>query len=1067
MRIHRTWSGRAGARRGAGTWALTTLMLLGCACLGARAAPEVQGAQKAMEQIAAAPAPGPSQPGSQLVLQGAEKIVEAITKALASPPVKDAPETSSQLSAQLKRDALEFVANRTNMPPDQAAARWLKLYDRFWALPTDESNGSRGYHGVSSLDSDATPGIDLQGIVEALPAPGAWHALADLVDKRDVKGPSVREDCLRLLAYYLDGDIDKLEAAYKSLDAQVRKQENRGQEWADELLLRLSAGVQRRVQSIRPEGVVETFRRSVAGQAESTAPDIRIVIPDLVALAGTEEAKRLVDQTLQIPNVSVAVPVGKDTRVLVQQMALERIDKLAKPQWELVCSTEAVSVQLFEAIQKKFSVKEKAESPRVATPFVDFRSNSSRHESDEAERAAAYWYLHGLLVQNQLSNAVAFAVAHTPQELAVPYWMHGRAPAGVDPAVLFQFYGAVVKQKPAWESYWRSYLDTAADVGKLEDVTREIEHAAAAPDLPSEARSSMRSTLTRAYLESGQIDRAVALLREDLATNKTVKADADWPAVQEPRVRAAPQLANLGRLLQRSEWVREGVDAAIRALALGRQDVSMSFYQTRECVELLEKSGDYARAESLVLQAIAAKPRPESVSRRHRYYASSEGFREELSELVRIYHACGRQDDALALLEKAPWWGATDLAQLDSGLHTIAAEALHAAGRDAEAARILTTHLLAYPGDDAAYKVLVAIRGAALLPWLDELYARDRFEERPLIWKAWLLMKANRLDEAETTVREALKVDPTDGEEPAGDRVRGYAVLGDILEAREKKEDATFFRNVVQSVRLAEQGDELTGAGLIRQSLPFYQKAEALFADAYCVQWRLAERLSAMGDHAAAEEHYKIAFQRMPEQFGQVASLCFGCEGVFAGQQSRSVAERVLSDLEKQGPKRPQVYYLLGQLRDAQGRAGEAYAYYLKAVAMDPGYLDAWSKISGLMSELWLPQAEQDELTLRMLRMDPLGRHVGTRTETVYDPKGVWLAMEENRKYATPTPKSLLPLPASKTAIQGAAGEGDPAAAEWMESRVYYEGRRIPSPGAAIAGNEFVAGLLQLMTYRF
>jgi len=101
---------------------------------------------------------------------------------------------------------------------------------------------------------------------------------------------------------------------------------------------------------------------------------------------------------------------------------------------------------------------------------------------------------------------------------------------------------------------------------------------------------------------------------------------------------------------------------------------------------------------------------------------------------------------------------------------------------------------------------------------------------------------------------------------------------------------------------------------MTRRSLDFYDKAAGYFADAYCVQWRLAKRLDDMGKAAEAAEHYRIAFERMPEQFGEVASLCFGCEGIFDSQQSRSTAESVLLRLEKTEPKRPQVCYLIGQL---------------------------------------------------------------------------------------------------------------------------------------------------------
>jgi tetratricopeptide (TPR) repeat protein len=322
------------------------------------------------------------------------------------------------------------------------------------------------------------------------------------------------------------------------------------------------------------------------------------------------------------------------------------------------------------------------------------------------------------------------------------------------------------------------------------------------------------------------------------------------------------------------------------------------------------------------------------------------------------------------------------------------------------------------PADDEAYALLVDIRGLDLIPWLDEVYARDRFEERPLIWKAHLLLKANRLEEAEATVRKALQVDPTDGEQKKGDRVRGYAVLAEILKAEGKAEDAAFFERVVKSVRIAEKGDTFTELGLLSRSRDLYGQAASEFADAYCVQWRLGERLYALGDVEGAKEHYRIAFERMPEQFGQVASFCFGCEGVFARRESRSVAETVFMHLAETMPDKPQVHFMLGQLRQAQGREAEAYKHYKDAVAKDPDYLDAWKKIRELQNDLFLPRAEMDPVVLRMFRLDPLNRHGSGDLRDVADMKKMWETVASVGKFSLATPKSLLALPESAKFIR-------------------------------------------------
>jgi len=440
---------------------------------------------------------------------------------------------------------------------------------------------------------------------------------------------------------------------------------------------------------------------------------------------------------------------------------------------------------------------------------------------------------------------------------------------------------------------------------------------------------------------------------------------------------------------------------------------------------------------------------------------------ESLAQLIRIYDQAGRSSDELELIEQAPWWGVTDLAYLEDQYQDLSprvAKALAEAGRESEAIRILKEYLYGHPEDDAAYQALAEIIGPSLLPWLEELYARDRFEERPLIWKADLLRRQGKLEEAEAAGRQALKVDPTDGEQKAGDRGRGYSVLAEILRARGKAEDAAFFTKVVDSVRLAETGDRFTEAGLIQRSLDLYEKAALTFADAYCVQWRLAERLSAMGNTEEARKHYEIAFERMPEQFGQVASVCFGCEGVFTHQQSRSVADDVLTRLARTSPKKPQVHFLLGQLREAQGRRAEAYQSFRRAAELDPGYVDAWKEAYRLRAEVFLSQQETDDIALRLLRLDPMNRHAGVDAAAISDLKRLWAVYEEAGKSAAPISSRILELRESRSALDALIKRmGGRAEYLTLCPNAYIERRRVPEAGDAVARNNFIRNLVQYM----
>ena len=883
----------------------------------------------------------------------------------------------------------------------------------------------------------------------------------------------MREAHLRYVVALLLGDAPAMKDALASLDAQTKKADRYLKERLRGSIRTMQAGMLRRADSLQPEGTLVAFRKTLEMQQKNNAPgEIRIDLPDLSTLTDTNEAQNLIDQTLAITNVIVEVPAGPETRALVQRRIVARIDRIGKPQWDMVCTANASGVALYEALERKFGGKTNEEDNAMPSRFMN--ANSQMYRPEEYERGnngrAKYYYVFGLLAAGRRDDAVKFALAMGPHEME---WTSRHESQPVDSDTLFAFVDELFHKRPELK-LWQQYAALALETGKTNEAASWIEKNEPAKFTTATQFRDVDACVN-AYLTLDEIPRAVALMRKVLdADTRPLPGDVQSQAMST-RISLALRLAQIGKLVKNPAWVREGLAAAMTICRQGwtsslASRYGGSFYESERIVKELVDQQEYEAAEAFVLSSMEAKKK--AMANQPYDNGNPDAHAEELAILLRIYAAAGRSADVVNLLDQAPWWGVADLASMHNGggcgeqaIEPLVASALHDVGRNADAAGILKTYLYTRPGDDDGYRVLTAIEGPALIPWLETLYARDRFEERPLIWKAWLLMKEGKLDDAEQTVREAIKVDPTDGEEKAGDRVRAYAVLGDILEAKGKKEDATFFHNVVKSVRIAEEGDQFTQAGLITRSLPLYEKAQGLFANAYCIQWRMAERLGAIGKTSEAAEHYKIAFERMPEQFGQVASFCFGCEGVFRSGNSRSAAERVLTGLEKDGPKRPQVYYLLGQLRESQERLTDSYAYYKKATEMDPGYLDAWEKLAGLSQRLFLSQAERDALSLRMLALDPVQRHACVSVSEVYDFKGLWNAVAANQKYAWKAPKTIYPLKASAAKLDedrkkaGTHHRGY----DYMEYGWQNYRENLLTPGRAVSENETVRQIISLM----
>src|SRR5205807_2349007 len=127
---------------------------------------------------------------------------------------------------------------------------------------------------------------------------------------------------------------------------------------------------------------------------------------------------------------------------------------------------------------------------------------------------------------------------------------------------------------------------------------------------------------------------------------------------------------------------------------------------------------------------------------------------------------------------------------------------------------------------------------------LDQLFARDAFEERPLIWKAHWLRTHGQFETAEEAARRAISIDPSDGEEGPGDRMRAYAELAEIRAARGDAKEAEFFRGAVAAIRESELADRFHAAGLLKRAVKMYEDSLKHFADAYCIQSRLAIQLA-------------------------------------------------------------------------------------------------------------------------------------------------------------------------------------------------------------------------------
>jgi len=1003
--------------------------------------------------------PGARAHGADATLQGPAAVLRRAAGDDGTPK-----NSKASSAARLAAEVRSFSSQARTLDPKAAAAGWLSLADRVAGLKASD------LALMEPEDRSERKALSGRGLIAALPPPAAWDDLIEAIRTRPApEGENApRELGLRLLADVLANrpgdqlrDLTQLQAVVAALP-----RDEAG------MLVQILERIQRAFLELHGDAraTLSAFERDLERlepAASTEGPSRFLSVPDLVALTGAERAESLLRRVLKLERVAVDFQnsdTGK-TETLARKLALDMMAELKQPCWSLCESVDAVA--LYEAFEARFPTPEprtaRATTPGTATnapanpadpaalkaqlDALRAAVEESDEDSEFAERfgphvSARSYYLMGLILSGRLDDATALArrfgnqagMADLPASAIAALDRAGRI--GELDAFLFQLLSADSRLP-----FWKTYLEVAARAGTTDRMLALARTASAQPDLRPAERQEFRRRLASALLAADRVEEAVLELRELIRTD----SESGGPSLpgrlrrmsprdlDEPDERAADpawMLATLGAVLGQTTWLDEGLKALRQRLSEMPTGSAGSGSEelTASVVDLLLDAGRLAEAEEVVASQLARIPPRRGIE----IYRSQDASQDLLIALCRVYHQAGRPADVLAVLEQAPQWGAKDLADLRSKLveepslgHRknrrssgdsigyFAAAALAKMNRQEEALTLVNALLDRVPDYDPAFELLLDIGGPAAAARLDALASADPFEERPRIWKAESLRRTGQWEAAERAAREAVRVDPSDGEQGTGRRMRAYGVLAAIREAQGDAREAEFFRGVVRAIRKSEEADRLHEAGLLRRAVALYQESLTDFADAYCIQSRLAVQLSDLGLHDEAAKHYQRAFELMPDSFGRVESHCFGCERAFGSGTAQGVAERVFTKLAEKTPDKPQVHYLLGYLRSEQGRHREALEHYRRAVQLDPDYLNAWRHLADAARKSNAPVAERDAAILSALRLDPHQRHGSDNLESVTDLRGLWTLWEKASGSRPSPPTELLPLTAS------------------------------------------------------
>jgi len=752
----------------------------------------------------------------------------------------------------------------------------------------------------------------------------------------------------------------------------------------------------------------EIKRRSGAKSDEDRVFDRdELELPDLVTLLGSEKAESILRRVLVLPDTRVSVEVGDETRALARKLALELSGKLLRPQWDLTKSLDGVA--LYEVLRKRFP-----------------GGRDSAWETMEADT----WYLFGLIAANRARDAVKLVEERLVKSDLGDLHLDPDLLATLDKAghtrAVNKFLEELLGNKPELP-LWEAFTMTASRLGQGQKVEELARKALKRNGLKPARRRAYQSYLRQALLASDKVEEAVTLLREEMAVPPGGASEDE--VAMEASFRSGSggggiTLANLGRAVGRTEWIDEGFKAALAAHKSTKEGTG-----ALALIRALAEFGRLTEAEAVAVEELARKE-PELSGRDRFSYNRTDSRQGILLALVDLYSKAGRHADVVALFEEAPWWGVGDLSRMRAnsgsrrgGSHSEGlpyvelARSLAEVGRRDEARRILHAALDQQPDCDRCYEALLALDGAAALGRFDVLFARDPFEERPLIWKAEWFRREKKYVEAEKFARQAIAIDPSDGEQGKGDRLRAYAVLAEIRAAQGDAKQAELFRGAVAAICLSEKADDLHRLGLLKRAIALYEESLKLFADAYCIQSRLAIQMADLGLFDAAEAHYQKAYELMPDSFGRIESHCFGCERAFAGQRAQGLAERVFTKLVRERPDKPQIHYLIGYLREQQGRYADAVQSLKEVVRLDPDYLNAWVKLLKIGTHIAISGEDHAAAVTALIRLDPLGKRHTVTLGLGSDLRQIHALLKKSAELKPKPVKELFPLAASQKQI--------------------------------------------------
>ncbi|MCH8978062.1 MAG: tetratricopeptide repeat protein [Armatimonadetes bacterium] len=907
-------------------------------------------------------------PCSGQELKGAKHVVDRMIAA---------PKEAGEGKSEFERLISAYTTEAGSMSAAEAGERWVDLLKMSFSVGRE-----RSMFGMS----DSEPPIDR--VMAALPPPESWPAIQSAVAR--IGAEEVPEGSIGKLAFLsalLNSDVDAQERAISGL-VEGATDDRRGSTYQlHQLYAHWGA-------AHRDKGHIKRSLAMLYQDEEMYYGGFSAAIL-LLDPADRDEIVKLYFENISDPSE----PYGATEELLrfYRAAALKYGSASSESGWQVLAAF-GTREQFEEYCRKSGAFKSVIEDRELTEAIVNLQ------EDGTYKTVALAYYIVNLAIDGFGDDAVKILLSKDLSESSL------RLDAvDLDElrlvsklARIAETLGRVLDASPGTQ-LWTVFATASARSRNGELLISVSRRALASDNLPADLRPEVQVSLARGLLAADRMDAAIDLLLRISEQNESGRR------IEESHLNTVlSMILDLGLVLDRDDII----DTALARMSGLRNQYTS--YTAQLYADRLIQTDRLVRAETLLLTAIEQSLSDLEMS----MYGISqiEGL---AGSLLKLYAKAGRYDDVVYMLVNAPAWPWEDLSdsldEMGSDVAISAATALHKIGRSGEALNIVKDALIVASGNDRAYELLVDIAGADSVELLDQLFELDPFEERPVIWKAQVMLNAGDYDAAERLARQAVSIDPSDGEQGKGDRMRVYAILSEALAKQGEAAEAKMYAGAVQAIRMSEHADDLYAAGLTDRAIALYKDSLDIFEDAYCIQSRLAVQLVESGQPEAAAKHFRKAFELMPDSFGRVESHCFGCEHIFDTIQAQDIAMSALLALRKERPDKPQISYLLGYVLDTRGQSEQAVVHYERAVELDPMYLNAWSRLSSSYDSLNAPYEKRERAALAAVRLDPFGKHGGSMYQhSILDLKELWRIGEEAHSKRMKRSDSLFDLPAAR-----------------------------------------------------